>query len=70
MKRCGIENCENKLAWKGMCQMHYDKMRRHGDPHFIPKKSRIEKKLPLCKRQFIPIEVLKRYFLQQGILTL
>lgn len=29
---CSIDGCECKVKAKGLCQRHYDKMRRRGDP--------------------------------------
>ena len=30
---CTIDGCEKKNHSKGMCQMHYERVRQHGDPH-------------------------------------
>lgn len=32
MKKCNVENCENKHLAKGYCQKHYAKFRKYGDP--------------------------------------
>lgn len=31
---CSIEGCENEAKKKGYCIKHYQRIRRHGDPHF------------------------------------
>jgi hypothetical protein len=35
MKQCEIEGCEKKRAAKGMCGMHYHRVKRWGDPHRV-----------------------------------
>jgi len=32
MRSCSIDSCEGKLKAKGMCDKHYMRMRRNGDP--------------------------------------
>src|SRR5690606_39312434 len=38
-KTCTIDGCAKQIAAKGMCTMHYKRMRKHGDPHHITKKT-------------------------------
>lgn len=35
MRECEIEGCEKKHEAKGMCGMHYRRVYRYGDPHFL-----------------------------------
>lgn len=30
---CTIEDCNKKVRAKGLCGMHYERVRKHGDPH-------------------------------------
>ena len=32
MKKCNVENCENKHLAKGYCEKHYAKFKKYGDP--------------------------------------
>lgn len=34
---CHIENCSGVAVSRGMCEMHYTRVRRYGDPHFTSK---------------------------------
>lgn len=31
---CKIETCDKPVNCKGLCHMHYTRLKRHGDPHF------------------------------------
>ena len=33
MKICTIEGCDKHVRAKGLCQMHYVRVKKHGDPH-------------------------------------
>lgn len=33
---CSIEACDRLTAAKGLCQKHYARLKKHGDPHFTP----------------------------------
>lgn len=33
---CSIENCSSKVYAKGFCNKHYQRLWKHGDPHYIP----------------------------------
>ena len=35
---CDIVPCGKKTEAKGMCNMHYMRVRRYGDPHFVKNK--------------------------------
>ncbi|MBB3068183.1 hypothetical protein FHS14_001159 [Paenibacillus baekrokdamisoli] len=35
MKICMIDGCDKSTKAKGMCSMHHQRWRRHGDPCFI-----------------------------------
>lgn len=35
MRICSIEGCEKKVYAKDLCQMHYMRFLRHGDPNFV-----------------------------------
>jgi len=39
MKTCKIKNCENKHLAKGLCNMHYRRMKRNGICDYVPKPS-------------------------------
>lgn len=32
-KICSIEGCEKPIRTRGWCEMHYTRVRKHGDPH-------------------------------------
>ena len=32
---CKIEECDKRAKGRGMCAMHYERWRQHGDPHFV-----------------------------------
>ena len=34
MKQCSIEGCLRAVRCKQLCSVHYDRKRKHGDPHF------------------------------------
>lgn len=38
-RTCSVDGCEKTAAAKGMCTMHYKRMRKHGDPHHITQKT-------------------------------
>lgn len=31
MEECGVEGCIRPIRGKGLCKVHYDRLRRHGD---------------------------------------
>lgn len=33
-KMCSVVGCEKRFLAKGMCQMHYLRVKKHGDPHY------------------------------------
>lgn len=33
--KCKVEDCELHVAGKGYCNTHYQRWRRHGDPHIV-----------------------------------
>lgn len=35
MRRCSIEECDNKHFGKGYCSKHYTRLRRNGDPNIV-----------------------------------
>lgn len=41
-KKCSINGCENKAFVKGLCNAHYLRQRRYGDPHIKKKEQRIK----------------------------
>lgn len=36
---CEIDGCDKSMAAKGMCLMHYKRVKKHGDPHHVTKKT-------------------------------
>jgi len=36
---CSIDGCANPVAARGMCTMHYKRVRKHGNPHHITRKT-------------------------------
>ena len=39
---CSVEECSNPAAWRGMCEKHYKRMLRHGDPTTLLIAPRVE----------------------------
>jgi hypothetical protein len=35
VSKCSIEGCEKPLRCKALCDMHYIRMRKHGNPHTL-----------------------------------
>lgn len=35
-KRCSIEDCDRPLRAKGLCAAHYERLRKYGDPTYVP----------------------------------
>lgn len=36
-KRCSVENCSSRVRAKSLCEKHYQRMRKHGDPLVVLK---------------------------------
>ena len=36
-RKCIIDKCQRKYYAKNYCKMHYQRLRTHGDPNFLPK---------------------------------
>lgn len=52
--KCSIENCENKSKYVGLCEMHYKRRWRHGDPNKTIIQHKLEPmqcSVELCDRQ-------------------
>lgn len=41
-RRCEIKGCDKMHSARGLCHMHYQRLNRHGDPHFV-KQKRVKK---------------------------
>lgn len=35
MKKCSIKDCDKIHNAGGFCHMHYQRLKRHGDPNFV-----------------------------------
>lgn len=50
-KVCSIDECEKRRLAKGMCQMHYLRVKKHGDPHYLrPTREEIGCKFDGCEK--------------------
>lgn len=50
-KICSVEGCEKKMLAKRMCQMHYLRVKKHGDPHYTrPTRAEIGCKFAGCDK--------------------
>lgn len=50
---CNIENCNNKVVGRNLCNKHYKRFLRHGDPHITKKAHGIEKcTYEQCDREY------------------
>ena len=55
MRVCLIEDCETKVHAKGMCNKHYDRVRKHGDPHYQSRQDNGSKNI--CSNGYIRVTV-------------
>lgn len=40
MKPCSVDQCHKKLMARGLCQMHYNRLRRSGNLELAPRRYR------------------------------
>ncbi|QAY66280.1 hypothetical protein ET464_07560 [Paenibacillus protaetiae] len=44
MDYCNIQDCLKRVKAKGLCSMHHQRMRRHGDPNIVlPRRTKLER---------------------------
>lgn len=68
-KICSVEGCDRPALAKGLCGLHYRRMRQHGDPHQVKKVGRKKAtgtcRIEGCDKPVYALGLCKIHYLQQ-----